>query len=160
MQNVLKTKDVSQLLGVSPKTVLSWVKNHKIACQKNEQGHYLFNAANIEELKSIQQQLYGEGIKEQTAVEKEEMVPRHVFNRKMKEMMAIVEEMQYQLNEKADAVVSYQLLNHRAEIEEMNKLLAKLEQRVANVERMFAETTKETKHDVAKRRSFMQIFST
>lgn len=148
------------MLGVSPKTVINWAKNHNISYQKNESGHYFFNARSVEQLKSIQQKLNGELNKEEVVEERVEMVPRHVFNRKMKEMMTIVEELQYKLNEKADAVVSYQLLNHRAEIEEMNKILAKLEQRVAHVERKITELSEEEKNDREKRRSFMHIFST
>lgn len=160
MENVLKTKDVSNLLGVSPNTVIRWVKNHNIDCQLNEQGHYVFDSAHVEQLKSIQLELKAGRKKEQATEERAEMVPRHVFNRKVKEMMEKIEALEYQLHQKADDVVTYQLLNHRKEIEEMNKILLKMEQRVANVEEKLTDANQVESRDKTKRRSLMHIFST
>lgn len=159
MDAVLKTKDVSSLLGVSPKTIIRWVKCYNIDCLTNENGHYLFDDTHVEQLKSIQRQLNSSRKKEFEKEQEVEMIPRHVFNQKVKEMMETIERLEYKLNQKADDVVCYQLLNHRAEIEEMGKLLNKLEQRIRIVEEKLDQSNKSAEATVEKRRSFMHIFS-
>lgn len=49
----LKTSNVAKRLGVSPKTVQRWVKRYNIPCQKNEAGHYVFDAETIALLEQI-----------------------------------------------------------------------------------------------------------
>lgn len=54
---LMKTKTVSEELGVNPTTVQRWVRHFNIQCDKNEHGHYLFRQEDIDQLKEIKTQL-------------------------------------------------------------------------------------------------------
>lgn len=49
-------------------------------------------------------------------------------------MLKRINEVENRLSQKADEVVSYQLLKHRSELEEMMKLLNRLEGRLTTME--------------------------
>lgn len=159
MENVLTTRQVSEVLGVSRDTVIRWVKSYNIDCETNESGHYIFRPLHVEQLKLIKEKKKIFPQKEKTAAQKEEMVPRHVFQQKLQELMMRIEVLQAELERKADEVVTYQLFTHRAEIDEMTKILVKLEQRVANIEEKVKEISRDERKEEEKHRSLLSIFS-
>ncbi len=80
-------------------------------------------------------------------------------------MLKRINEVENRLSQKADEVVSYQLLKHRSELEEMMKLLNRLEGRLTTMEEKIND---EPEYDLPaavgteskkKWRSFMQLFS-
>ncbi|WP_209122639.1 chromosome-anchoring protein RacA [Alkalihalobacillus sp. BA299] len=170
MENVLKTKEVSDLLGVNPTTVQRWVKYFNIHCQMNEHGHYLFQTPHVEILKEIQGQLSeGKKMKDvmvsntsmiQKDEQSDEMIPTFKYEQKLEQMMERIEELEQRLASKADDVVTYQLLNHRKEIEAMSKSLQSIEQRLDEMDEVIKQNmTIPIEEMPQKRRSFMQIFS-
>ncbi|WP_078428463.1 chromosome-anchoring protein RacA [Alkalihalobacterium alkalinitrilicum] len=170
MESVLKTKEVSDLLGVNPTTVQRWVKYFNIHCQMNEHGHYLFQTPHVETLKEIQGQLNeGKKMKDvmvsnttiiQSSEQPGEMIPTFKYEQKLEEMMMRIEELEQKLDTKADDVVTYQLLNHRKEIEAMSKSLLSIEQRLDEIDEVMKQNmTMPLEEMPQKRRSLMQFFS-
>lgn len=150
MRTVLKTKEVSQVLGVNPTTVQRWVKFFNLPCEKNEHGHYLFNDTHILQLKEIKQQLNLGLPMSQVKIthlnECELNESEEIANNKIKDvlekfnaMTTRLENVEYQLEEKATNVVNIQLLQHRRELERLYKLVENLKQ---EIEQLKTEKTK------------------
>ncbi len=116
----LKTSGVAKRLGVSTKTVQRWVKKYNIPCTKNEAGHYVFTSEAIEQLEKYKFLSIDEEEKEH--VEWEEVEQR-------------LHELERKIEQKADDVVSFQLLQHRREMEEMLQYMQQLEQRIEQLEK-------------------------
>ncbi|MFA8438037.1 MerR family transcriptional regulator [Pueribacillus sp. YX66] len=151
MRTVFKTKEVSQELGVNPTTVQRWVKYFKLPCEKNEHGHYLFNDTNILQLKEIKQQLNlglpmsqvkVTHLNEYDFTGAEDMTHNKINDvlKKFNAMTTRLENVEYQLGEKATNVVNIQLLQHRRELEKLYKLVENLK---SEIEQLKAEKPKE-----------------
>ncbi|WP_017727979.1 chromosome-anchoring protein RacA [Halalkalibacterium ligniniphilum] len=145
MEELLKTKEVSERIGVNPTTVQRWVKYFGLACETNEHGHYLFDDTHLKVLCSIHEQLQaGKRMKEVNLDPYQEVLKEHVEPKKMVQVNAVekqleqclqrINELEQRLSQKADEVVSYQILKHRTEIDDMMKLLHKIEQRLTKLE--------------------------
>jgi chromosome-anchoring protein RacA len=139
----LKTSIVAKRLGVSPKTIQRWVKKYNVPCQKNEAGHYVFDADAVALLEQIKFEQGAAALEQYTDQEKKEK-PQHPFSTdelfnvyiepQLNKFASRLQHIEQKLNEKADDVVSVQLLHHRQEIEELASYLHSLEQRIARLE--------------------------
>lgn len=134
----MNTNAVSQLLGVSSSTVQRWVKHLGLEMERNEFGHYLYSEDDIESLKEFQKELQ-KGVPIQSiSIEKKTrqgtaVVKKHSpFNDE--KWMEKIRELESRLNNKADSVVAYQLMQHRSEIEELQKKVAMLEEQLDELE--------------------------
>jgi chromosome-anchoring protein RacA len=163
----LKTSSVAKRLGVSPKTIQRWVKKYNVPCQKNEAGHYVFDAEAVALLEQIK---FEQGAALEPCINQEN--PQHPFSAdelfnvyiepQLNEFTSRLQNIEKKLNEKADDIVSVQLLHHRREIEELASQLHSLEQRLAhleeNVNREQAIITENAKQK-PKRRGISRIMS-
>lgn len=158
MDGYMKTKDISERLGVNPTTVQRWTKFFNIPCEQNELGHYFYTEEQVSVLSEINQKLKaGNKMKDieidvaepKTELERQPQMNRSVpsaeYEEKLQEMMSHIQEIEYKLTQKADEVVSYQLLKHRSELDEMATMLKRLENRLI---RMEAKQTSENHEDV------------
>ncbi|KPC98880.1 Chromosome-anchoring protein RacA [Geobacillus sp. BCO2] len=173
----LKTSDVAARLGVSPKTIQRWVRKYNIPLQKNEAGHYLFDEKTVALLERVkfEQGAAMEAPPEATpeappASSRSSTTPPNVpihalfqeyIEPEMDRVSSRLDELEQQLEQKADDVVSIQLLHHRQEMEEIAARLAVLEQTVARLEQQLNtrppsphEPPKEAKR---KRRGFRRV---
>ncbi|OOE10615.1 MerR family transcriptional regulator [Fictibacillus arsenicus] len=139
MEMVLKTKTVSEELGVNPTTVQRWVRHFNIQCDKNEHGHYLFKQEDIEQLREIKTQLDNGLLMSdiqiqsfQTSVKTVELPTQ--FEEKFDRLNAAIRALEKKVEEKADAVVSYQMLQHASELEELIKKMENMEARLQDLE--------------------------
>jgi chromosome-anchoring protein RacA len=139
MEMVLKTKTVSEELGVNPTTVQRWVRHFNIQCDKNEHGHYLFKQDDIEQLREIKAQLDNGLLMSDIQIqsfqtsEKSVELPTH-FEEKFERLNAAIEALEKKIEEKADAVVSYQMLQHASELEDLIKKMENMEARLQDLE--------------------------
>ncbi|WP_027409320.1 MerR family transcriptional regulator [Anoxybacteroides tepidamans] len=152
----LKTSNVAKRLGVSPKTVQRWVKKYNIPCHKNEAGHYVFDPETLTLLEQIKfehgaalEELEIEEENEKALLRPETFFSTH-FQPHFDKFASRLQRIERQLEQKADEVVSFQLLQHRQEIEELNAYIRKLEERVnlleqANRQRQLDESAKRKK---------------
>ncbi|QIW81738.1 chromosome-anchoring protein RacA [Bacillus tequilensis] len=162
----MNTNMVASELGVSAKTVQRWVKQLNLPAERNELGHYSFTAEDVKVLKSVQKQ-----ISEGTAIQDIHVPPsakkRTGFlvqktngntERRMEqleqkldtllqqkqdenELLARIGELERQLKHKADEGVSYQLLQHRREIDD---ILADLQLLTTQMKEFTAQAIPET----------------
>lgn len=154
MEMTLKTKDVSEMLQVNPTTIQRWVKYFRINYGKNEYGHYLFSKEHVELLKEVKRQLQeGKGMKDVDLSSFSSLIAQDDhsneisnidYEKKLERVLSRVDELEERLTEKADSVVTYQLLKHREELENMTKMIKKLEKRLeAMEEKIQTERSKE-----------------
>ncbi|ANB57945.1 transposase family protein [Anoxybacillus sp. B7M1] len=136
----LKTSSVAKRLGVSPKTIQRWVKKYEIPCKKNEAGHYIFDSETLALLEQIKFE-QGAALEEcETEEENEKTIlcPEDFFSTHLQpylnEFTSRFQRIERQLEQKADEVVSVQLLQHRREIEELHSYIRQLEQRISLLE--------------------------
>jgi chromosome-anchoring protein RacA len=139
------TSEVAKLLGVSQSTIQRWVKQLDLPMEKNERGHYLFKPEDIEILKEIKDQIQKGTLlqdinpKEEKKTRKGTMKP--VENDKVVEKLLLkVADLEKRLNSKADSVTTYQLLQHRKEIEEMQNHIHTLKKRIETLENQISST--------------------
>ncbi|KYG32901.1 chromosome-anchoring protein RacA [Alkalihalobacillus trypoxylicola] len=146
MSPLLKTKEVSERLSVNPTTIQRWVKYFNLPCVTNEHGHYFFTEDQVQWLLDIKHQLNeGKKMREvEITIEgktckanlgKKERIATEQYEHKLEQVLDRVLFLEQQLSKKADEVVSYQLLKHRSEIDEMMNMLTRLEQRLEKMER-------------------------
>ncbi|WP_339191695.1 chromosome-anchoring protein RacA [Bacillus sp. FSL K6-1003] len=162
----MNTNMVASELGVSAKTVQRWVKQLNLPAERNELGHYSFTAEDVQTLKSVQKQI-SEGTalqdinvprsnKKRTGflvqkinsdtekrLEQLEQKLDTLLQQKQEEngLLARIEELERQLKQKADEGVSYQLLQHRREIDD---ILADLQSMTSQMKEFTAQPTPET----------------
>lgn len=182
MEALLKTKTVSDQLGVNPTTIQRWIKYFNLSCQTNELGHYLISKAEFELLKDIKEQLSkGLTMKEireknvsfqkldVTNGKKEEMVSTVVVEEKLDKLMIHIEQLERKLSVKADEVVEYQVLQHRSELDSLFTMVSKIEERMRNMEQHLIPVEQKvvgepvhqlpTKLKKSKKSKLMSIFS-
>ncbi|WP_040208715.1 MerR family transcriptional regulator [Neobacillus jeddahensis] len=139
----MNTSEVAKLLGVSASTVQRWVKQLRLPMEKNDRGHYHFTNDDINLFKEIHEQLQnGTLLHEITPVNEEKNIRKgamkSVENDKVIEKLTMkVNELEISLNTKADSVASYQLLQHRREIEDLQDQVKKLSQQLELLQSQF-----------------------
>ncbi|WP_100407256.1 chromosome-anchoring protein RacA [Bacillus solitudinis] len=174
---MMKSSQNSNELGINPTTIKRWTTYFGIQCQVDEYGYQYFSQQQIKALLSIQKQLQeGKRMREVDLTEFQgianqadpTMVDTRKYDQKLGEVITRVTDLEHQLSRKADEVVSYQLLKHRAELEEMYQNLQKLEKRLGNIENKVPQSTFNLSDHLPlvaggevkkKRRSLMQMFS-
>jgi chromosome-anchoring protein RacA len=144
MEKVLKTKEVSEELGVNPTTVQRWIKYFDIPCKTNELGHYLIAQQELETLLNIKERLNrGFTMKEireksdpaQVVKEKKEkMIATNVLEDKLEQLIIHIEQIERKLSVKADEVVEYQVLQHRSELDNLFTMITKIDERMSKIE--------------------------
>jgi len=160
----LKTSNVAKRLGVSTKTIQRWVKKYDIPCEKNEAGHYVFDAKTIAMLEQIKFE-QGAALEDDfsTDIEKPDAgCPESFFETYVKPYLEELEKRlrvtERKLEQKADDVVSFQLLQHRNEIDELADKLHELEHRISQLETVYSNfSSLEQAQPKPKRRGFSRI---
>ncbi|WP_243387101.1 MerR family transcriptional regulator [Bacillus kexueae] len=139
----MNTSTVAQKVGVSPKTVQRWIKQLDIPIERNELGHYQFSSQDVELLIQVHEQIQnGVAIKDlqlpaQPSQTKEEVAPtkdssNNSYNNDR--LLAKIKALELMVYQKADDVVSYQLLQHRKEMEELQNKVEELEAKIKKLE--------------------------
>lgn len=150
---VLNTGEAAKLLGVSISTIQRWVKQLKLPMEKNDRGHYLFTEEDIESLKQIHQQIQQGILLSDIAPVYEKKVRKGVLkdagnDQSIEMFSAKIAEIELKLNAKADSVTSYQLLQHRREIEEMQNHINTLTNRIEMLEKQLAPQASNEKPEI------------
>ncbi|MED3941576.1 MerR family transcriptional regulator [Priestia megaterium] len=159
----MKTVDVAKSLGIHPSTVLKWVKMANIELERNESGHCEFTEKNIEALRNFQKNRNRQAVVK--VVEKEEVVisdeRAQDMQKQLDQLFLRLIENEKRTEEKAGEVVTFQILEHRSEIDRLNKVITKLENRVVELEsQLKSEDSLKGKKPVPRWRSFLTgIFS-
>ncbi len=136
----VNTSAVAKLLGVSPSTVQRWVRQLELQMDRNELGHYWFNEEDIQLLRQVQDQLSNGIILQNVTVQ--DGKPRrgsltttvNINDKATEKLLEKIELLEQKVNGKADDVVSYQLLQHRREIEDLQGIIKNLTERIELLE--------------------------
>ena len=145
----MNTSYVAKLLGVSSSTIQRWVKQLNLEMERNEMGHYSFTEEDLAVFKVIHKQLQNGTILQDVQLAR--IHPRHANvkivknepmenesgSQKLLDRVAMLERL---VQSKADSVVSYQLLTHRREIEELEKEVNRLQVRLDALENKQADS--------------------
>ncbi|PCK19723.1 MerR family transcriptional regulator [Bacillus pumilus] len=178
----MNTNEVAKEIGVSSKTIQRWVKQLNIPVARNELGHYEFHEDIVKLLKEVKHQM-NEGvflqeiklpIYEETAHQLSPAVKTDISTQRIEALEEQVKNLIHQqthvthfeerlhdlerkLAKKADEGVSYQLLQHRREIED---LTTKLERLTATFKQSSQEKKeKEIAHpEIKKKRVLFPLF--
>jgi chromosome-anchoring protein RacA len=143
----MNTNDVAKLLGVSSSTIQRWVKQLELPMERNERGHYHFNDEDIDLLKNIQEQIQNGALLQEIAPVQEKKSRKGTVkagdnNAALERLYTIVNELEAKMNSKADSVASYQLLQHRKEIEDLEKQVKVLTKQVEMLQSQLDELKK------------------
>ena len=134
----MNTSAVAKMLGVSPSTIQRWVKQANLHMERTELGHYQFSEDSIEILKDIKDQLNKgvllQDLKIKGRKQRKATIPVVKQEFPVEKLMKRMEEIESRLNRKADEVVSYQILQHRREIEELQNEVARLNEIITSME--------------------------
>lgn len=135
----MNTSEVAKLLGVSVSTVKRWVKQLQLPMERNERGHYIFKEEDIGILRQIHNHVQN-GLLLQEITEMDDKkrrkgtVKADENDKAIEKLSAKIFDLESRLNAKADSVASYQLLQHRKEIEELHNIIKSLMNRVSKLE--------------------------
>jgi chromosome-anchoring protein RacA len=153
LEAAVKSNDASEKLGVQPNTTYHWIKQHNIPCEKNDFGHYVLDEEALQKLLKVKSQAEQKGnqlLKSRT-VRKGKV---NDYEKRMDQMIRRIDQMEQSLSQKANDVVSYQLLHHRSDLNEMMNKLIKLEKSVELLAAKNDETAlnDESSHTLPKRK--------
>lgn len=131
----MSTVAVAKSLGVSRRTLMRWVDQLDLELEKNELGHYQFSEEDIERLKQLQNNPTGTPTPANEQTRKGTITQMvSLDENKVDFLTQRLEEVERKVHSKADGVVSYQLLQHRREMEELQSTIKKLELRIEELE--------------------------
>lgn len=150
----IKTPMVAEKLGVSPKVVMRIVQQLQISLQKNRNGHYVFSEEQVKQIESYNasSQMHSENEEfKQAGVTREDFQSLIHLIQNLDKRVSRTED---RIQEKADDVVNYQLLQHRKELEELHTHIIQLENQLATTEqpRGYGKETHEVKTEPTKRK--------
>ncbi|RDI38504.1 MerR family transcriptional regulator [Falsibacillus pallidus] len=138
----MNTSYVANLLGVSPSTVQRWIKQLDLEMERNEIGHYSFTEDDVAVFKTIHKQLQNGVILQDVKLAKMNkrkgsavVVKKETEAADSQKILQRLSSLEQLVQNKADSVVSYQLLTHRREIEELEKEVKRLQERVEALEK-------------------------
>lgn len=147
----MNTSEVSKLLGVSSSTIQRWVKQLELPMEKNERGHYYFTDADIAQLKKIHEQLQnGTLLHEITPDRVKKNLRKGAIktgnnDESLEKVWKKVNDLERTIHNKADSVTSYQILQHRREIEELQSQVSELTQQLRQLQEKITESEIPTK---------------
>lgn len=141
----MNTNELAKRLDVSPKTIRRWIQLFDLQLTKNENGHYVFSEEDVKLFMEIKENIRNKATtkeiiqtmnKENKAIlqQKEISKNENQFEKKFNEIFQQLKIHEKKINEKADEVVSYQMLVHRKEIEELQAKIQQLEEKLNKFE--------------------------
>lgn len=144
-----RTKEIADEFGVNPSTIQRWIKHFQLSCEINNNGHFELNETSYQKLKQVHEQTKkGKKIKEvvlkghQFTPERshaKKMVPSQRLDEKIDQLLIQVDQLDRNIQTKADEVVEYQVLNQRKEINELNDIIHHLSNRLNVLEKEIPE---------------------
>ena len=149
----MNTNAVAKLLGVSPSTIQRWVKHANLNMNRNELGHFVFNDEDIEVMEKIQDQINNGVLLQDIAAAakktRQGVAKKEIRDDDLEKFQLKIAELEAKLDRKADEHVSYQLLQHRREIEELNDKIDALTQQIEILEEKHLNNASDAREMVA-----------
>ncbi|WML60198.1 MerR family transcriptional regulator [Neobacillus sp. PS2-9] len=149
----MNTSEVAKSLGVSSSTIQRWVKQLELPMEKNDRGHYHFSNEDINLLKKIHEELQtGTLLHDITPVRTKKSARKGAVKaveneEALEKVWKKVNELELGINSKADSVASYQLLQHRSDIEELQSQVNELTSQLRLLQEQLAEQRNQSKKE-------------
>lgn len=167
LENMLKTKDVANKFGVSPRTIRYWIKYFSLKCDLNHAGHYMIDRKNFEQLMFIHEQLkLGKKMEDIRLPGMGKNVSSDKLDERFNRLLNYIDQLDQKIQSKAGEVVEYQILQHRKEIDDITHLLDDLNERLKKIEERLNEDAehlitleKMREENRGKKKRFASIFS-
>ncbi|MGY4690066.1 hypothetical protein [Salibacterium sp. K-3] len=123
-KQTMKTRDIAARLQVSPATVLKWSKNYRIPYTENQYGHYCFDEDSMARFLEIKEK------HQHTASAAGSNVSTSVMLERLAQAEENVQVLERMIMNKADDIVTFQMVEQRKKIEVLTKRLDKLEKQM------------------------------
>lgn len=129
-----KTPYIAKKLGVSPKAVLRIAQQLNLSIEKNKYGHYVFSKDDFNQMLEFHLSNAEQIPEIPTNQGTQTKVPPEFddFAKQLNLIIQRLDRLEEKVQDKADDVVNYQLLQHRSEMEEM---LVRIENLEASLEK-------------------------
>jgi chromosome-anchoring protein RacA len=139
---MMNTSAVAKMLGVSPSTIQRWVKQANLQMERTELGHYQFSEESIEVLRDIQDQLNNGVLLQELKLKgkkpRKATVTAPQNDEMYEKLLKRMDHLENKLNGKADDVVSYQILQHRRELEDLQTEITRLNEVIDGMQQVAA----------------------
>ena len=151
-----KTPFIAKKLGISPKAVVRIAQQLNLEIEKNKYGHYIFTQSDLDQMLEHHCSHVDPGSQTKSSNDFEQFVTQlNAITRRL-------DQMEEQMKDKANDVVTYQLLQHRREIEEMLDRIQKLEADLKKEEPLYItpdiKPTYEREKKPKRRKMILSIF--
>lgn len=175
-----KTPFIAKKLGVSPKAVVRIAQQLNLTIEKNKYGHFIFTQNDLEQMleyhRSQMEQTETTQPTQKTSLSDVEELKTQVntivqnsssndFEQLASQLNTLsrrLDRMEEQMQDKANDVVTYQLLQHRREMEEMLERIQKLETALKKEEPIYitpdSKPTYEREKKPKRRKMIFSIF--
>lgn len=148
---MMNTSAVAKMLGVSPSTIQRWVKQANLQMERTELGHYQFSEEGIGILKDIKEQLNNGVLLQDLTIKgkkpRKAAVIAPMADDLLVKLIERMDTLENRLSGKADDVVSYQILQHRREIEELHEEIARLTEVIESMKQVAAHKEESTEKE-------------
>ncbi|WIG29623.1 chromosome segregation protein [Bacillus toyonensis] len=156
-----KTPFIAKKLGVSPKAVVRIAQQLNLTIEKNKYGHFIFKQDDVDQMleyhrSQIEHSQNSQPTQKTSSNDFEQLaIQLHTITRRL-------DRMEEQMQDKANDVVTYQLLQHRREMEEMLERIQKLEASLKKEEPIYitpdSKPTYEREKKPKRRKMIFSIF--
>lgn len=122
-----KTPIIAKKLGVSPKAVVRIAQQLNLNIEKNKYGHFIFTQDNLDKMLEYHRSHIEQTLSPAIISQEEPSTDFEQFVTQLNTITHRLNRIEEKMQDKADDVVNYQLLQHRREMEEMMDRIQKLE---------------------------------
>lgn len=140
--DIVKTKDAADLLSVSQTTIKRWVSTFPNLFPKDRSGHYIFSEQEINLLMYIKDRIsHGETLDSIKLTDNQQPLKSLQDSsypnpdKPLEEVLSRIVYIERSLDQKADEVVSVQLLKQREEIEELRQVVKQLAASIETIQK-------------------------
>ncbi|MBC6972937.1 chromosome segregation protein [Bacillus sp. Xin] len=138
-----KTPVIAKKLGVSPKAVVRIAQQLNLNIEKNKYGHFIFTQEDLDKMLEY----HRTQIEQTSPLATESSIDFEKFVTQLNTITHRLNHIEEKMQDKADDVVNYQLLQHRREMEEMMNKIQQLEAALEKEEPLYI--TPDIKTDIA-----------
>ncbi|PDY44746.1 chromosome segregation protein [Bacillus pseudomycoides] len=122
-----KTPIIAKKLGVSPKAVVRIAQQLNLNIEKNKYGHFIFTQDDLDKMLEYHRSHIEQTLSPTIISQVEPSTDFEQFVTQLNTITHRLNRIEEKMQDKADDVVNYQLLQHRREMEEMMDRIQKLE---------------------------------
>lgn len=157
-----KTPIIAKKLGVSPKAVVRIAQQLNLNIEKNKYGHFIFTQDNLDKMLEYHRSHIEQTLSPAIISQVEPSTDFEQFVTQLNTITHRLNRIEEKMQDKADDVVNYQLLQHRREMEEMMDRIQKLEASLEKKEPIYItpdiKPTYEREEKPKRRKMILSIF--